>query len=814
LIPEFLNISLFVLLETLLTGKVGAFSEQFLTLSYFFILLILISANLKIIINRWRSAGTKVLVLELLLIILVIIAVVFSHNKFLRLGMIPIFIIALYGIKPKTQDKADYFSSEAALLLVTSVVYFLAFLLLESIPAAWILWNQASNTLTNALSRLIGAQLLLGSSVSGLYQLLYFLIFSICAYLTYFRNLKRILLNFIFLFLSYMTFLSILRYTMDSAYLIANAQLLFLPLGFASIMPILIRKTELKLTPMCRSSNKRKAILILSIALAFFGSTLLFVYPIEPSSSNRTVLLYGKSSLLDWESPQYGRYTLLSSGMYGLLPKYLKASGYETITIQSLDYEGLSDAKVLIMILPDEDFSQKDKERLKEWINTGGSLLLLADHTDIGGFMSKTNSLLEPFNIKIKFDIADPVNRGRIYFPSKGWFGCLELKNHPINYKIENSGQIQIGGGASLAISAASYPIIVGSYGFSDPGDYSNYGRGAYLGNRNYDHGEQFGDAVLAAGSYYGKGKVIVFGDTSSFQNSVLCYNFPFLNNIFAFLSCDTNFIINFQYPLATLLLIGSLSLLIFSYTYKGSRLTLTALTLAICLGILLAGLINARVMDMQRPQAVGDIVYIDSSHLEQIESVPFQENSVDGLSINLQRNGFLPILLRDFDDTQIIRSKMMVFIAPTQIITATEINFLESYMNNGGFIILASGFEEKAPIQPLLEKIGFDIAPIQLGPLPLREMEEANEYFDEPKFINAWPITYEGNEVLIWHEAEVLNKRFPIIAFKKIGKGGVVLIADSEFLLNKNIETEEGYWEGNIMLLKRVFEEIKGFLK
>lgn len=737
----------------------------------------------------------------------------FAPDKFLRLGTIPLLIIALYGIKPfEIKEKEAHVSSEADLLLITSVVYFLALFLLENIPTAWILWNQGSLAFTYALSKLIGAKLLLGPSVSGLYQLLLFLFFSICAYLTYLRNLNRLLLSVVLLFISYLAFLSLLRYTMDSAYLIANVQLLFFPLGFASILPISIKKTESKPTNICQSGNKRVVVLILSIALAFFGSTLLFVYPIEPSSSDRTVLFYEKSSLLDWESPKYGRYTLLSSGMYGLLPQYLKASGYETAMVPSLSYESLRDVKVLVMILPDEEFSKKDSEFIKEWVKAGGSLLLLADHTDIGGFMSKANSLLEPFNIQIKFDIADPVNRGRMFFPSKGWFGCLEIKNHPINYKIINPGQIQIAGGASLTISAGSYPIIVGSYGFSDPGDYSNSGRGAYLGNRSYDHGEQLGDVVLAAGSYYGKGKVVVFGDTSSFQNSALCYSFSFLNNIFSFLSSETSFIIHFQYPLAALFLIGSLSLLIFSY--KGPRLSLAVFTLAICLGILLANLINTGVMETQRPQAMGDIVYIDSSHLEQIEPVPFQENSIDGLSINLQRNGFLPILLRDFDETKISRSKMLVFIAPTQNFAKNELNFLESYMNNGGIIILAIGFEDKPPIQPLLKKIGFDILPIQLGPIPLRELEEPSEYFDEPKFINAWPITFESNEVLIWHEAEVLNKRFPIIAFKRIGKGGAILIPDSEFMLNKNLETEDGYWEGNIMLLKSMFEELKGQFK
>ena len=40
--------------------------------------------------------------------------------------------------------------------------------------------------------------------------------------------------------------------------------------------------------------------------------------------------------------------------------------------------------------------------------------------------------------------------------------------------------------------------------------------------------------------------------------------------------------------------------------------------------------------------------------------------------------------------------------------------------------------------------------------------------------------------------------------------KGGLLLISDSMFLLDKNIETTDSYWPGNIQLLKNIIDELK----
>ena len=44
---------------------------------------------------------------------------------------------------------------------------------------------------------------------------------------------------------------------------------------------------------------------------------------------------------------------------------------------------------------------------------------------------------------------------------------------------------------------------------------------GSFLGNYHYDPGEQLGDVVLVATTTYGRGRIVVWGDTSAFQGGL-----------------------------------------------------------------------------------------------------------------------------------------------------------------------------------------------------------------------------------------------------------------------------------------------------
>ncbi|MBT9174923.1 MAG: hypothetical protein DDT22_00589 [candidate division WS2 bacterium] len=614
--------------------------------------------------------------------------------------------------------------------------------------------------------------------------------------------------------------LTIFGLYLDSALKVSNLQVVFFIGGLIPVLLLLVRKKSIENSKEYTSglSNRTRIIMACLVSILTFSFVAsILTYPTIPTKENK-VVFYQKGLLLNWDIPNYDSFTLLSGGMYGMLPRYLKATGYKvSMTEELLTQEILDEAKVLVMIVPTEDLGKREKEDILNWIKEGGSLLLLGDHTDIGDFMVPTNNLLKPFNISFKFDTTDPATRGIVRDLNRGiWTNQIELRNHSVIHDLMHSNQLQIGGGASLDISFPAYPIILGKYGFSDPGDYNNTGRGGYLGDRIYQRSERLGDLVLVAGRNFGKGKVVVFGDTSTFQSIALPYSYTFISQIFSYLTSETVETLeflrqNFFYLGVLFFVLFFILLAISKYSVEMIKLLVVITSLAILLGIVTAGLVNDRVMGLETKQISGNVAYIDTSHLGQFNVAPFTDRSVDALSMNLMRNDYLPVVLPYFDRQRIANSKVLVLISPSKPFRRGETSFLKEYMEKGGLVVVSAGFTEQKGVYHLLSEVKLDIEPLPLGPLPMRGFEMPLKYFDDPKFINAWPVKIkDGDRIKVFYEGELLERKFPVVVYKEVGKGGILLITDSEFLLNKNLETEKGFWKGNIMLLRQIFEELR----
>jgi hypothetical protein len=295
-----------------------------------------------------------------------------------------------------------------------------------------------------------------------------------------------------------------------------------------------------------------------------------------------------------------------------------------------------------------------------------------------------------------------------------------------------------------------------------------------------------------------------VFGDTSTFQNGALPYSYSFIYNIFTWLKSEqTATTIFLQNAVSILLLIVAI---IFIFSNRKKSIYKAVFPFVFTLGLLISVIINPLIIpDMQ---ISGNVVYIDSSHNERFNLEPYTEKSVNGLILNLNRNGYLPIILREFLPERIEKSKMLIFNAPSQSITSDEVEFLSIYMSNGGIIILATGYSDKSAISNLLDKYNIDILDVPLGPFPYVE-ENPEEYENEPRFVNSWPIVFDENIGQSYFNF-TWNIDYHLMIFVKQGKGGLLLISDSQYLLDKNIESIYDYWPGNIILLKNILDEFK----
>jgi len=851
-----LNISLILLALNLLSINLAIVESSFMLASTVYLLAGVIIFNLpfKKLYNTIRIKNTEKIffykiIVGLLLIIFSFILLLAKSIQMLWLTSIPLFVSGLN----LTLQGAKVRRKELYLLSVASFIYALFFILVQTIPTLWYSIQQFSLLFSSAIGSLIDKSMLLGPSTSGLLIEIIFFIFSISVFFLTGLKKRYFALNILGLIISWIIYLVILGFIeFESKSDVINLHYILFILCLIPIFLYLMKSKlkyqefeipkfkKLKLSRLIRNG------MVWAVVLLLTSSVIITVFPgannINTGDKKKNILFYGQNMLGSWDIPEYGKYGKVASGMFGLLPYYLNNLGYDTkivvkdraeflnqtfpvhenitrfvnltdyttiIESSNITEDILDDVDIFVVINLNKSFSTSEHQVIWDFIENGGSLLVLGDHTDIGGIMDPLNGLLQHVGIRYRFDSALPLDHGF------RWIPCYHLLHHPVTYKIDSLDEIDISVGASLDINAGSFPMIIGRYGLSDEGDRLNV-EGAYLGDYEYRPGEQLGDIILAAGAYYGNGKVLVFGDTSSFQNSAIPSSLPLIGSVFNWLGSNRTTTIEYtQVTVSLLLLIGAIILYLKS---KRNKIYFVFFPLALCIAIILSAVANPMILG--KNEIKGNIVYIDASHGERFSLKPYEDDSLTGLMVNLMRNNYLPLILRDFSICKIENCEILIFNAPTESFSDSEVDAIKQFMNNGGLVILSTGYPDKEASMPLLREFELDIYDIPLGPVPYVE-ETLEEYQKEPKFVDSWPIVGdisedENDTTYPFYSVDIGSYEYILMTFTRYGDGGLLLISDSEFLLDENIESLYDCWPGNIQFLKNILDEMinKGVLQ
>lgn len=765
---------------------------------------------------------------------------ILSHQHLLWLCSVPLILTGL-TLNLQTLDKRR---NEIPILAITSFVYALIFVLLQSIPFTWYLYQQGSLLTSQLVGTVTGTPLLLGPSVSGLGILLLFLLLLFTIYSVTPHKTKKDRLWFflcitgvVFIWLCSLLLLSILTLTTSDVTLF---QVLFFILCLIPTVALLIRYHEKGLSAemILPHKNQMKRILkngaVWAAILLFFSTTLLtlFFQTGAPPVDQQKIVFYGKNMVGTWDVPAYGKYGKDAVGMFGLWPvytttlgyrtelivenkttlldtdqvfnqtitKYLNLTDYTTVTeAEELTSPLLENAAVFVIANINSSLSSTERAVIWEYVQNGGSLLVIGDHTDVGGMQTPLNTLLAPVGIQYRFDAALPLDE------KFKWLTSLQFAHHPLVAPSIGEDELQYGVGASLDVTPFAFPLVTGSYAFSDQGDRANI-EIAYLGDYDYVPGEQLGDVILVAGSYYGDGRVLVFGDTSSFQNPALPFSYRFVQRTFTWLTSGQTGTTNvLQIAISFLLLGGAIGAFVL---FKDRTMSFSFFPLLLCVSLLTTTSLNGLMMNPADDTSSENLVYIDASHAERFSLESFTDHSVNGLILNLQRNNLLPVVLRDFPKERIMKSTLLIFNAPTKAFTTEETAFLDSYMNQGGVVILATGYDDKGASVPLLSAFSVDIQATPLGPVPYVE-GNLSLYQNEPRFVDSWPVLFTEDEMFSYYNFTWGDISFHLVVFIKHGTGGLLVISDSQYLLDKNIESIYDYWPGNILFLKYLLDEL-----
>ena len=346
--------------------------------------------------------------------------------------------------------------------------------------------------------------------------------------------------------------------------------------------------------------------------------------------------------LLDWRVPDTERLGLANSGMFGILRRDLEiranAGGGRVVVSDSISEEFLSGVQVLIFINPSRRLAPEELAALERFVRNGNAMLVLGDHTNIGDSRRPLNAILAFTGIRFNYDSAVPHRHG--------WHGCMEIRRHPVNMGVEGDVMMQLAVGASLGIERPAVPLVIARYGFSDAGDPANGGRGGFMGNVVHEKGEQVGDLVLAACQHVGKGRVLVFGDTSPFQNAALFISRRLVRNSIDWL--------------------------------HGSEA-------------------NRDGPGPGHPAACEREAIVDFSLKPDVNLDLFSERSLGGLANCLARAGITPVpaLERSRWDRD---APFLFLINPTETVGPLETEWLFDYMAAGGNVVLAKGDASPQP--------------------------------------------------------------------------------------------------------------------
>lgn len=213
----------------------------------------------------------------------------------------------------------------------------------------------------------------------------------------------------------------------------------------------------------------------------------------------------------------YGRDTVYN---YKLLAQWL--GGRHTVSMLKSHWTQLA-GDVLVVKMPTEFYGVDEKRAIESFVRSGGLLLAIGDHTNLYGTTSVLNDLLSPYGFEIEADATVPWD-GEHYDFHPDWWQRSRYLRGIATIQFQTSATIR-------AHSPFVLPVIVGDRVVGEDAEYSNE---RFFGDLHPGPEDRQPPLTMAAERRYGKGRVLVFGDSTIFStfslmspgNSELFQNF------------------------------------------------------------------------------------------------------------------------------------------------------------------------------------------------------------------------------------------------------------------------------------------------
>ncbi len=168
-----------------------------------------------------------------------------------------------------------------------------------------------------------------------------------------------------------------------------------------------------------------------------------------------------------------------------------------------------------------------------------------------------------------------------------------------------------------------------------------------------------------------------------------------------------------------------------------------------------------------------------------------------------------------DWDRGAVGRARGIAFVAPQKSFTGREVEDLLAAEKAGAVVILTTGQPDSAGAEPLLDAHGMALVARPLGTITAADPSASRRAREQlPRFLDAWPIVAAGEldlANLTGAEVKYRHGGDAVVVFRRIGRGGLLVISDTRFFSDMNVEDVSGYWLGNLALIHDLFKEYLG---
>lgn len=545
---------------------------------------------------------------------------------------------------------------------------------------------------------------------------------------------------------------------------------LTLPLWFIVSITFLLFIFRPGLKNALRPKTKLLTYYILTSVLLIF--LLISFSPNDPFASlkNNTVAYDG------YHSEVKGLYFKNDTTVYPTL-RYLESIGYTSSIInEPISADTLRGTSVFIIDTPSKNFSSTEIEQLVNFVEEGGGLFILGDHTNVVNCYITLNPLLNRFSIRLNFDYS--------------------MLQEPHFSSLAAIDSFEETGGGTLSIGAWDGMIFY-TLKYTSWADQGNWGASdnAFIGNLKPEENEEYGVLPICATVNHGFGRVVVISNSDSIQSPLLPYNHKFLAKVIDYLNHENSLI------RASYFRIFLLAFILFCIIkLRSSFIIIFLISLLFTLLVLQ---IYAIIPVKSLPEV--NSIALDVGHANVERYAP----------PDLYRNMFFVIFAQHYDLNPVLVEnvprnleiyKAYVTMGPTMPFSAEEIDRIKVYVENGGALIIFDGYHAETPTRTsndagnsLLKTFGMSFSGQLLGETSYGGSTTWNYQMasQTEATIEAEPMTSElmGNvngSITMYSATEVQGgtsiatyKDQPVIALKSIDRGYVLVIGDHTVLKN-----------------------------